>query len=75
MFPNMDFSLPIATPETATTQDIQNIKDGKLFIYVFGEIHYMDIFQRPHVTHYCGVLNASVTPQIYNACDTYNDAD
>lgn len=75
MFPNIDATLPITTTENASTQDIQNIKDGKFFIYVFGEIHYTDIFQRAHITHYCGVLNPNVSPPSYNACDTYNDAD
>lgn len=75
IFPNFELTMPIQTTMNATAQDIENIKGHKLFIYVFGEVYYTDIFQHMHTTHYCGLLNPDVTPPVYRACDTYNDAD
>lgn len=75
MFPNFEVGLPIQTPQKINAQDIENIKTRKLLVYIFGEIHYLDIFHHPHVTHFCGKLNPSRTPIVYDACQTYNYAD
>jgi hypothetical protein len=75
MFPNFEVGLPIQTPQKINAQDVENIKTRKLLVYIFGEIHYLDIFRHPHLTHFCGKLNPTRTPIVYDACETYNSAD
>jgi hypothetical protein len=34
--------------------DVENLKSGKMALFVFGSVYYKDIFNRPHRTDYCG---------------------
>lgn len=71
-FPNISMTLPSATgPADALV--VANIKNGTKYLYAFGEIHYRDVFKRPHTTLYCALWVQEINA--FAPCDSYNYAD
>lgn len=57
MIPNslpFKVSLPIAEEQPLTTEEMNAIRDGKLFLAVYGVIEYEDIFDTPDKAHKSG---------------------
>ena len=73
LYPNLDISMYVSTHRPATEEEIRRINAGTGFIYVFGEMRYTDIFDRPHVTLFCGVYNPTV--KLFDLCRQHNRAD
>ncbi len=55
LFQNIEVNIPAETSVPLNSQQVEAIKARRLLVYLFGEIHYKDIFRRPHTTQYCGV--------------------
>lgn len=71
-FPNVSMNLPSGTGK-ADALAVVNIKNGTKFLYTFGEIHYLDVFNFPHSTYFCAVWVAEIGG--FAPCDSYNHAD
>jgi len=53
--------------------EVDMIKGGFTIWYIYGQITYEDVSDRPHHTTFCFYLNQDLTTT--NACSTYNEAD
>lgn len=56
-----------------SARDIEEIRNGTVRLYLFGEMTYDDIWNRPHFTRFCVYLDTTMTA--FLNCDTYNDAN
>jgi hypothetical protein len=54
-------------------QQIEEVKGGKQFFYIFGDATYEDVFGVKHVTEFCQVLRAGY--QLTSLCSAHNCAD
>lgn len=72
-FPGFEFSLSAASKEIVANEDQLKSILASQSIYYFGEINYLDVFDRPHVTLFCGIY--APTKKAFDACPWYNDAD
>jgi hypothetical protein len=65
-------------PDAAVSSKYEFLRDKKLFLYIFGEVDYEDIFGKPHFTKFCFYLVDS-GPTVDTAfrglayCDAFND--
>jgi hypothetical protein len=48
--PGMEFTHPIQTLDAITEEDYRGLSDGRAQIYIWGEITYLDIFEKKHTT-------------------------
>jgi hypothetical protein len=55
------------------TDEINVLKSGDRFAYVFAIVNYNDVFNKPHWTHSCGVIQKDLVS--IHACKIYNDTD
>ncbi|SRR5258708_6789126 len=75
IFPNIaDANITLVSPLPFSEVEITAIKNGRKFMYAFGEIRYKDVFDRPHHTLFCGMY-ASDTPNNMRFCNEYNSAN
>jgi|SRR5882724_1452885 len=75
MFPGIpSANMSIVVPVTDAAPIVEAIKTGGKHLYVFGEIRYKDIFNRPHFTTFCGEYSIK-TPGNLVSCKEYNTAD
>lgn len=51
--PNSEGDLRAESSMIVNEATVDAIKNGTLLIYLFGDIHYKDIFGRPHLTRFC----------------------
>jgi hypothetical protein len=73
VFPNVHLDL---VPETGPTDAlaIKNISDGKIFLYLFVQINYRDVFNVTHKTRHCAKYDPRV--RAFKPCDpTYDYAN
>jgi hypothetical protein len=61
------------TPTIFNASHINDMKSGKLILYLFGMITYEDVFKEPHCTTFCMFLSPSLNA--FMTCNTYNQAD
>ena len=67
-------TLPITPFDIIITKEMINeIRSGKIVLYIYGKITYEDIFGRGHRTTFCHFIDKDMKA-IAN-CDTYNDAN
>jgi hypothetical protein len=70
--PGMSAGLPYRGPQKLTSADLARLRTvGR--VYFFGEILYLDVFDRPHFTRFCMRVNPDLQGSTW--CDTYNEAD
>jgi len=55
LFQNVDVTIPAQTSTPLTSEQVEAIKTRQLWVYLFGDIHYKDVFGKPHTTQYCGI--------------------
>jgi hypothetical protein len=53
--------------------NIEQIRTGKAFVYFFGRITYLDIFDKPHFTKFCGIYD--MDENAFVNCGEYSDAN
>jgi hypothetical protein len=60
-------------PTKFSANQIAAAAQSALVLYIYGRIHYRDVFGKQHLTEFCSYL----TPDLrsFNACATYNTAD
>jgi hypothetical protein len=58
---------------TSDALGIENLKNGKKFLYFFGEVDYKDIFDRKHKTLFCAIYVSDVAA--FSPCLSHNKAD
>ncbi len=55
LFPNAIFFEQFITGRPVTTTEVEEVKLGHRFIYVWGDVIYSDVFsKKPHLTQFCG---------------------
>lgn len=57
-----------------TDTDISDFNAGKLFVYVWAEINYRDVFGVQHVTEFCNYFTGGRDPR-GTACEMHNSAN
>lgn len=62
------------TPLKSIQQEIDNLTTGGFYVYIFGEVHYNDVFQQPHETDFCWWRSGTEEVDFIQ-CDTHNTAD
>ena len=73
LFPNLEATLPVSTPIPITKEHLVLIRASKLLIYLFGEVHYSDVFGSSHTTEFCGIYNT--TTKQFGSCSQHNRAN
>jgi hypothetical protein len=73
IFPNATFPWPLYSSSNLSAEQVRAIKAHTLFIYVFGEFKYKDIFNRPHLTKFCG--HYLPESNFFGICTKYDYAD
>jgi len=73
LLPNAKIRFAINTDRRITKEDIERIKSGKSFLYVYGKITYQDVFGKEHYTTFCEVLEPDLIDMA--DCGQYNDAN
>ena len=84
LFPNQIMNLP-AQSGVPDAEAVEAIRTRIRILYAFGQVSYMDVFSRHHITNFCGVytpptyLAATATAVPSDArlgtCSTHNYAD
>ena len=74
------FADGIPQPENQIPYDllgsgIDDLKEGRIFIVVYGRIEYEDIFKTQHWTTFCGFASPKGGPYTAKKCSDYNDTD
>ena len=59
-------------PEGLTEEGLQAIQRGELVVWVYGTIHYDDVFETRQATMFCYMLQPD--GKTFHAADIYNDA-
>ena len=57
LLPNGSAKIPFQTDQNLTDTFVAQIIDHTLWVYLFGDIHYRDVFGREHVTRFCGIYD------------------
>ncbi len=70
--PGMDFGVPFQLEHVLTPDETESIKNGKLFLLVFGEVRYRDIFGTEHRTQYCFQPNPANISGLPVVCSQWN---
>jgi hypothetical protein len=73
MYPGTTISFNAPDNQILPAEFEQKIKRGEVLLYFIGRIEYMDVFNNPHTTKFCGRYYP-VTNRV-DICDTYNDAN
>ena len=53
-----------------TPQEITQIREDKLSLYLYGRATYEDVFRKPHATHWCLIFRPET--QQFSVCSTHN---
>jgi len=61
-------------PLKSLQQDVDNLNTGGYYVYIFGEIRYSDVFNRPHETDFCW-WRQGIEELEFTQCDKHNTAD
>jgi hypothetical protein len=70
----MTAGLPLKGRQNLSEADARLLREATAAReYVFGEILYRDVFDRPHFTRFCMRIEADLKTSKW--CDTYNEAD
>ena len=72
IFPNETLTMPGFTGSTDAL-GIESIKNGRKYLYFFGEITYQDAFKIPHKTRFCGIYMPEASK--FSPCSSYSYAD
>jgi hypothetical protein len=78
LFPNFPVAkIGFVSPQPVSEPDLAAIRAGRLLMYIYGEIRYTDIFNRPHDTRFCGRYSPKGTSEANNveSCNEYNTAN
>lgn len=86
VFPNAPFPItinvkkynPSPPAEIISPADLsKELAEGSSYIIFLGEIKYLDIFGKPHWTHFCTGTGIAMATEldILKKCTTYNDVD
>lgn len=59
-------------PEGLTEEGLQAIRRGELVVWIYGTIHYEDVFESRQATMFCYTLQPD--GKTFHAADVYNDA-
>jgi hypothetical protein len=74
LFPGVKMPLEtLPSPGSAEPYHVDSLSKGDYIFYVYGEIHYDDIFNKPHKTTFCVFVMKSLDRLA--SCNTYNHAD
>ena len=72
--PGMTAGLPHRGRQNLTPADVKLLREGTAArVYVFGEIRYRDVFDRPHFTRFCMRIEADLKTSKW--CAIHNEAD
>jgi hypothetical protein len=60
-----------------TAAENQELSAGRVYLAVYGEMTYRDVFDVAHWTKFCGWVPLNLTPRYYNSksCSDYNSVD
>jgi hypothetical protein len=72
-FPNQQVVVNNSIDSVLTAEQINAIKSGTLFVYLFGDLFYLDVYNRSHVTQYAGRYDPN--SGIFLACPEHRNAD
>ena len=70
---NVTVKRPDGTEIKPTDDNVASFKAGDIKIFVWGEITYRDIFNKPHKTKFCSFFSG--TDETSTACAVHNEAD
>ncbi len=71
VFRSEEKSITVSTSDIANDQTVEMVKSKQLFIYVFGELAYDDVFNNRHSTKFCGYY-PSAKDRSFNICRDHN---
>lgn len=74
LFPNFEQTSTISTSNVLTEEIIALIKQQKLFVHVFGYASYRDIFDKEHLTKFCGFYKLGEKAGL-TLCKEHNEAN
>jgi hypothetical protein len=73
LFQDIGATIPAQTSVSLNAEQVEAIKARKLLVYLFGDIHYKDIFNKDHTTQYCGIYVP--TTNKFEDCGQHHSAD
>jgi hypothetical protein len=73
LFQNIDVTIPAETSTPLTSQQVEAIKTRQMLVYLCGDVHYKDIFKKPHTTQYCGIYVPATNK--FEACHQHKQVD
>jgi hypothetical protein len=73
LFQGIDVAIPAETSAPLTEEQIKAIQDRRYPVYLFGDVHYKDIFKKSHITQYCGIFVPAINK--FEACPQHNKVD
>jgi hypothetical protein len=71
--PGMREMIPSAGGTIPTGEQIEAIKTGQAILYLYGKVSYNDVFNIPHHTTFCVIIQPDLSTGI--DCEEYNYAD
>jgi len=73
LFPNVPAGQPIEYPFSQS--DLEDFKQGRAFVVVYGQATYSDFFHVGHWTKFCTFFGAITGGYTAKKCTDYNDID
>jgi hypothetical protein len=77
LFPGMSVSFTVAGSGNATSEQVENVRQGKDAVFVYaGIVTYLDSYGEEHYTRYCWLFRgSSMSERDAEWCPGHNDAD
>jgi hypothetical protein len=72
LFPNQQITFTPNLPGHPTQIDVDALTSKKVFVYLYGDIAYSDVFGSRHRTEFCGIFDGAKN---FNACTFHYQAD
>jgi len=73
LFRNIDVTIPAQTSVPLSAEQVTAIQTRQLLVYLFGDVHYKDIFGKAHTTQYCGIYVPDHNK--FEACGQHDHVD
>ncbi len=74
LYPNAQMPIKTEFPSRSVThQDMLDIEEGRIILWVWGKVSYEDIFGCSHLFTFCGFYKPA--QKFIDACQTYNEID
>lgn len=78
------FTTGVIFPDTVSTfpapydllqSEMEDYKEGRIFLVVYGQVRYTDVFRTDHWTKFCGFISGKTGAFTAQKCTDYNDTD